>query len=126
MTDPSDPPAPPAPPGQPGAPDSPGAATHSARVRLDVSVRGRVQGVGYRYFAVRRGMELGLDGWVANEPDGSVHGIAEGSRGALEAFLADLEVGPPAAIVERVRVTWGPARGGLGPFSIRSGAHRGD
>ncbi len=96
------------------------------RARLDVSVRGRVQGVGFRYFALQLGMELGLQGWVANEADGSVHCLAEGPRPVLDAFLASLEVGPPAAIVERVSPIWTPAVGGLGPFAIRSGAHRGD
>jgi acylphosphatase len=94
--------------------------------RLEVVVTGRVQGVGFRYFALQAGHDLGLSGWVANEADGSVHALAEGRRDVLERFLARLDAGPPAAIVDRVRVTWGPPTGGLGPFAIRSGAHRGD
>ena len=96
------------------------------RARLDVTVRGRVQGVGYRYFALQLGMELGLEGWVANEADGSVRCLAEGPRSVLDTFLASLAVGPPAAIVDRVHPVWSAAAGGLGPFAIRSGAHRGD
>jgi len=94
--------------------------------RLEVVVTGRVQGVGFRYFALQAGHDLGLSGWVANEADGSVHALAEGRREILERFLARLDAGPPAAIVDRVRSTWGPPTGGLGPFAIRSGAHRGD
>ena len=94
--------------------------------RLDVVVRGVVQGVGYRYFAWREAMDLDLLGWVSNEMDGSVRCVAEGPRARLEAFVARLEAGPPAAMVERVDTRWMPAVGGLGPFAVRSGAHRGD
>ena len=102
-----------------GAPDP-------ARVRLDASVRGRVQGVGYRVFALREASFLGLDGFVANESDGSVRVVAEGTRQALDLLVERLEEGPPAGIVERVIVRWEPARS-VGPgFRIASGAHRGD
>lgn len=95
-------------------------------VRLDATVMGRVQGVGFRFFALREAMQLGLDGWVANTPDGSVRCVAEGPRGRLEAFLEQLRAGPPSAIVERVSDAWMPATGTLGPFGMRSGAHPGD
>jgi acylphosphatase len=96
------------------------------RERLEVSVAGRVQGVGFRVFVVRRAMALGLAGWVANAASGTVEVVAEGRRDDLEALLASVRMGPPAALVERVAERWGPARGGLDGFSIRSGAHRGD
>ena len=95
-------------------------------VRLEAVIRGRVQGVGYRYFAWAEGRALDLQGWVANESDGTVHCVAEGSRDDLEALLGRLEAGPAGAIVEAVTVTWGDASGSLGPFGIRSGGHRGD
>lgn len=94
--------------------------------RLDATARGRVQGVGFRYFVVRRGRQYGLTGWVANEADGSVRCVAEGPRADLEQLLADLEAGPAAAIVERVDTRWSGATGGFTLFGIRSGAHRGD
>ena len=100
--------------------------TPAALERLDATVRGRVQGVGFRYHVLRTAMDLGLSGWVANERDGSVRCRAEGSRADLEALLAALEDGPPGALVDRVIVAWGPATGGLGPFGIRSGGHPGD
>jgi len=96
------------------------------RVRLEATARGRVQGVGFRYFILRRGMEVGLTGWVANEADGSVHCVAEGPREELEALLETMERGPAGALVERVNVTWGPATGTLRDFGIRAGGHRGD
>lgn len=94
--------------------------------RVDAVVHGRVQGVGFRYFAWREAQALGLTGWVANEADGSVRCVAEGPRDDLAAFVERLEAGPASAIVERVTVTWGGATGTLGPFGVRSGAHRGD
>ena len=96
------------------------------RERLDATVRGRVQGVGYRYFALREARVLDVSGWVANESDGSVRVVAEGPRPALEALLARLEDGPPSGWVDAVATRWEPARG-IGPgFRIESGGHRGD
>ena len=95
-------------------------------VRLDATVGGRVQGVGFRYFVLREAMELGLEGWVANTPEGAVRCVAEGPRERLEVLLDRLREGPAAAIVERVSEAWMPATGTLGPFGVRSGAHRGD
>jgi acylphosphatase len=97
-----------------------------ARERLDATVHGHVQGVGYRVFALREAMDLGVAGWVANEADGSVHVIAEGPRRDLETLLARLEAGPPAAIIDRVAARWEPARGAVTGFRIESRAHRGD
>jgi acylphosphatase len=94
--------------------------------RLDATIRGRVQGVGFRYFVLRRAMDLELTGWVANGPDGSVRCIAEGPRPDLESLLASLEAGPAGAIVDRVQAAWAAASGGFASFEIRSGAHRGD
>jgi len=95
-------------------------------VRLEATARGRVQGVGFRYFILRRGMELGLTGWVANESDGSVRCVAEGRRSDLETMLETMERGPAGALVERVSATWSSATGNLRDFGIRSGGHRGD
>ena len=95
-------------------------------VRLDATVIGRVQGVGFRYFVLREALDLGLEGWVANAGDGSVRCVVEGPRERLETLLDRLREGPAAAIVDRVVDAWMPATGTLGPFSVRSGAHRGD
>ena len=95
-------------------------------VRLEASARGRVQGVGFRYFVLRRGMELGLTGWVANESDGSVRCVAEGARADLDALLEAMERGPAGAFVEGVSAAWSGATGTLRDFGIRAGGHRGD
>jgi acylphosphatase len=96
------------------------------RQRLDASVRGRVQGVGFRYFVLREADDLGLDGYVANERDGSVHVVAEGRTEVLDALLDRLHEGPPSSIVERVIEHREPAQGIGNGFRVASGEHRGD
>jgi len=103
-----------------GAPNGSGAA------RVDARVQGVVQGVGFRYFVRREALRLGLSGWVANEPDGSVAAVAEGPVAALEQFVELLSVGPPGASVTDIDVRWDPATGGFAGFGVRAGAHSGD
>ncbi len=87
---------------------------------------GRVQGVGFRWFVLEYASELGLRGWVANTSEGAVRCVAEGPRDRLELLLERLQVGPAAAIVDRVSEAWMPATGTLGSFGVRSGGHPGD
>lgn len=98
----------------------------TAARRLDVVIRGRVQGVGYRFFVLRLANALGLDGWVSNEADGSVRVRAEGRPDALDALLDGLRVGPSGSRVDDVALRWGDATQDLGPFAVRSQAHPGD
>ena len=65
-------------------------------------VRGRVQGVSFRYFVQQAGTRLGVGGWVKNRADGSVEAHAEGSAAQLAAFRAELEKGPPLARVDEI------------------------
>jgi len=67
-------------------------------------VSGQVQGVGYRYFAVRVARELGLKGWVRNLSDGRVEAYAVGPAHHLEDFEARLRKGPPAGEVRGVEI----------------------
>jgi acylphosphatase len=95
-------------------------------VRLEAVVRGRVQGVGFRWFVVREAGRLDLSGWVANDADGTVRCVAEGPKVALDALLAALREGPRGAVVEAVTDQWLPATGGFEGFRVRSSGHRGD
>jgi DNA polymerase III delta' subunit len=94
--------------------------------RLEATVHGRVQGVGFRVFVLRIARELQLRGWVANEPGGRVLVVAEGSTPDLNRLVQELRVGPPAALVERVDEQWSAATGQPAGFEIRSGWHGGD
>jgi len=65
-------------------------------------VTGRVQGVGFRYFAIRAAREAGVSGTVRNLGDGSVEAIAEGSAPAMGQFREALERGPSYSHVTEV------------------------
>jgi len=104
-----------------------GKAAHpGGMARLEVVVRGRVQGVGYRWHAVARANALGCVGWVANQGDGSVRVVAEGKRSALEQLLAELREGPEGGRVDAVAASWSASTGGFAAFGVRSGGHTGD
>jgi acylphosphatase len=81
-------------------------------------VVGRVQGVGYRYFARRAAEGAGVSGFARNLADGSVEVLAEGSDAALAAFEDALRAGPSFSDVRDVSRTPVPARGDQG-FHIR-------
>jgi acylphosphatase len=87
--------------------------------RLHATVRGRVQGVGFRASAAYEARRLGLAGWVKNQLDGTVEVDAEGADAAAEAFLAWLREGPRLAHVTGVDPQWLPARGGGTSFEVR-------
>ena len=72
-------------------------------MRVSVSVKGKVQGVGFRYFAMQAGRRLGLTGWVRNLPDGRVEAEAQGDERSLKRFVTELEKGPPGAIVDSLK-----------------------
>ena len=66
-------------------------------------VRGRVQGVGFRYSAVREAERLGIKGWVRNARDGNVEVWAEGDEDQLDLFLKWLRNGPAHSRVDSVK-----------------------
>ncbi len=76
--------------------------------RCHLWVRGSVQGVGFRVFAERSARRWGLAGLARNLPDGRVEIVAEGTKPALEGFIADVQRGPAGAGIEDVRVEWEP------------------
>ncbi|MCW2726833.1 MAG: acylphosphatase [Frankiales bacterium] len=92
-------------------------AGSASAVRLNAVVKGRVQGVGYRWFTRARALELGLVGTATNLDDGRVEVVAEGPREACLALLAALPAGPGR--VDFVAERWGDARGGLTGFVER-------
>ncbi|MFC7331538.1 acylphosphatase [Rhodocista pekingensis] len=73
------------------------------RTAVLARITGRVQGVGYRAWTVRRAAVAGLDGWVRNRADGSVEALFVGPAAAVQAMLTDCGSGPPAALVAEVR-----------------------
>ncbi len=86
--------------------------------RVHVIVSGRVQGVGFRYFAVQEAQRIGVKGWVRNTPDGCVETVAEGSDGQLNEFLASLQTGPAFGYVTNCDVSWLDATGEYNRFNV--------
>ncbi len=87
--------------------------------RLTAWARGRVQGVGFRWWTRSRALELGLVGWAANLADGRVEVVAEGPRERCEDLLAMLRSGDSPGEVTGVTSRWSEARGGLAGFHER-------
>jgi acylphosphatase len=89
-----------------------------AREARQYLISGRVQGVGFRFFAEAAGIRAGLDGWVRNLPDGRVEVFAQGEAGSLESFERQIRKGPPGARVGTVDVRDAPV-GDCTGFDIR-------
>lgn len=68
-------------------------------------VKGRVQGVGFRFFAIRAARRIGVNGTVRNLPDGAVEAVAEGLPDQIADFRAELARGPSYAQVASVEET---------------------
>lgn len=85
--------------------------TPAPSVRLTAWVKGRVQGVGFRWWTRARALELGLTGSATNLDDGRVEVVAEGPREALEHLLELLRGGTTPGRVDHVAQRWGDARG---------------
>jgi acylphosphatase len=81
-------------------------------------VRGRVQGVGFRWFVEREARILGIAGWVRNNGDGSVEVLAVGSRDQLQTLRSRLREGPRAARVDDVEESEARPVAGLTTFRI--------
>jgi len=87
--------------------------------RLSVLVRGRVQGVFFRYFVQEAAAVRGITGYAYNRADGrSVEVVAEGPKAQLEGLLEQLHIGPRDAVVEDVEVTWSVAEGRFEGFRV--------
>jgi len=85
---------------------------------LHVVVRGRVQGVGFRWFVREAARRLGLAGWVRNRPDGGVEVAASGPDREMEAFEGQLRTGPSGAHVIGLDVLESPNTELAKPFAI--------
>ncbi len=81
-------------------------------------VRGRVQGVGFRWFVEREAHILGIAGWVRNNHDGTVEVLAQGTRDQLAGLHSRLREGPRAARVDSVEVSDESPTPRLGSFGI--------
>lgn len=76
-----------------------------------ITVYGRVQGVGFRFYTHRKAVELGINGFVQNLPDGSVYIEGEGEPTALSEFISWCRSGPTWAKVTDLKISTLPTIG---------------
>ena len=91
----------------------------TGRARLHLIIRGRVQGVGFRFAAYDEAKDLALAGWVRNLASGDVEIVAEGSRENLQMLAAWAHQGPPSARVTEVHEEWSDFTSEFNEFRVR-------
>jgi acylphosphatase len=89
------------------------------KARVHLLIKGRVQGVGFRFSTVDEARRLGVTGWVRNTYDGDVELVAEGPRDRLQRLATWCHAGPGGALVTEVGEQWLPYAGEFEAFRIR-------
>ena len=89
------------------------------KVRVQLKIEGRVQGVFFRQSTCDKALRLGLTGWVRNCPGGSVEAVFEGEETAVQEAIDWCHQGPPAAQVTSVKPEWSNFAGEFPGFRIR-------
>jgi acylphosphatase len=89
------------------------------KTRAHLLIRGRVQGVGFRWFVTDIATAFGLAGWTKNLFDGRVETIFEGKREAIEAAIERCADGPRSAVVSAIYVNWDEKPEDIAGFGIR-------
>jgi acylphosphatase len=79
-------------------------------IHVDISIQGRVQGVGFRFDTRRKAQSLGIKGNVKNRPDGTVKIEAEGNQNSINDFIQWCKKGPPMAKVTNINIFDGPIK----------------
>jgi acylphosphatase len=87
--------------------------------RVTLRIKGRVQGVGFRYSVQDEAARLGLTGWVRNTREGDVELLAEGTKAQLHCLVTWSHAGPRGALVTNVEQQWLPYVGEFDTFKIR-------
>lgn len=84
-----------------------------------IRVHGKVQGVGFRFFATRVARRLGLKGWIENLRDGSVDAVVEGEANAIDEWVNEIREGPRYAEVTNIDQQTREYTGKLGDFDVK-------
>jgi acylphosphatase len=84
-----------------------------------IIIHGKVQGVGYRFFATRVARRLGLKGSIQNQRDGTVEAIVEGEKKAIDDWIDQLKEGPRYAEVTKIDQETKEFTGRLGDFDVK-------
>jgi acylphosphatase len=87
-------------------------------VRVQLIIKGRVQGVWFRESTRREALALGVFGWVRNRSDRTVEVVIEGPEAQVKELVAWCKEGPPVARVDGVRETWEEWKGEFESFEV--------
>ena len=90
-----------------------------AREQRVIRIHGKVQGVGYRYFATRVARKLGLKGIIRNNRDGTVDAVVEGEKDVIDDWIEELKEGPRYAEVTKIDQETKDFTGRLGDFDVK-------
>ena len=90
-----------------------------AKEQRFIRIHGKVQGVGYRFFATRVARRLGLKGWTQNNRDGTVEAMVEGEKSAIDEWIEELKEGPRYAEVPRIDQEAKDFSGRLPDFDVK-------
>ena len=71
-----------------------------------ITIKGKVQGVSFRYFTLKQAQVLNIVGWVRNKPNGTVEAVAHGNKINLELFIKKLKQGSSLSRVDDVLLNW--------------------
>ena len=71
-----------------------------------IIIKGKVQGVSFRYFTLKQAQELNIVGWVRNIPNGTVEAVAQGDKINLELFIKKLKQGSSFSRVDDMKLIW--------------------
>ena len=84
-----------------------------------IKIHGKVQGVGYRFFATRVARRLGLKGTIQNNRDGTVDAVVEGEKGDIDDWIEELKEGPRYAEVTKIDQETKDFSGKLPDFDVK-------
>ncbi len=87
--------------------------------RVEITVQGLVQGVGFRYYVLRIAVRLNITGYVKNLYNGDVLTIAEGDKEVLESFIKEVIKGPTHSRVSKYTIDWSEYKSEFSTFEIR-------
>jgi len=86
---------------------------------VHIVIKGKVQGVSFRYFTLKQAQEMKITGWVRNKPNGNVEAFAKGDETNLEIFINKLRQGSSFSRVDDVILNWEHKESDYEDFSIR-------
>ena len=87
--------------------------------RAEIIVRGLVQGVGFRYYVLRKAHEFELKGYVKNQMDGTVLTVVEGEKLKIESLFNNMKIGPMHSDVRDIKIAWRSFVGEFSNFEVR-------